>query len=163
MSTRFSPRNLLHTDRLIYISPILLFVSLFHIFSAEDATRSFGKLEIMGALAIIAYYLWDKIPEIYGAEKTNKKRIEAVICIVVSILLALLPFPPLMTWQFYNLYKATDQYSYTRPIVTAVLSSWVAVILLFAGAYNAMSDRMAIPDPSAPEESSYVAPTGAAQ
>ena len=146
------------TEKIIYVAPILVFASFFHVFSRDEATHNFGQIEILAALIIVGYYLWDKIAIIYPYERIWKKRIEAVVCIVASIFLALVPLAPLMTWQYYNLYNNSDRYSYTKQIITAIATVWIGVGAMYYSSYILLAERMAAQSASAPE-STYVAPT----
>lgn len=158
MANKFSLKSLLDSDKIIYVAPILVFASFFHIFSRNEATHSFGQIEILAALILVGYYLWDKIAAVYPHEKLGKKRIEAIICIVISIFLALIPLAPLMTWQYYNLYKTSDRYSYTKQVIAALATVWIGVGVMYYSSYTLLAEKMAAQTASVPE-SSYVAPT----
>ncbi len=154
---KLSLKSLLDTDRIIYIAPILVFVSLFHVFSHHAATHNLGQIEILASLIVVGYYLWDKIAIIYPHDKIWKKRIEAVVCVVISIFTALVPFAPLMTWQYYNLYKNSDRYSLNKQIIAAIITVWVGVGALYYSSYLLLAERVAAQNSSV-AESSYVAP-----
>lgn len=157
---KFSLKSLMSTD-IIYIAPILVLASFFHVFSKVSATHNFGQIEIYCALGLVTYYLWDKIAAVYSPEKILKKRIEAIMCAVVSLLLLLLPFPFLMTWQYYNLYRNSDRYSFNKQVIVAIITIWLGVITIYGSFYIAWSDRMAgqNQNAAAAPESTYVAPT----
>ena len=158
MANKFSLGRLFDINKIIYVAPILLFASLFHIFSHVNATHNFGQIEVFAALIIVGYDLWNKIALIYPLQKMGKKRIEAVVCFVVSIFVAMIPFPFLMSWQYYNLYQESDRYTYSKQITLAVLSVWIGVGILFYSSYILLADRMAAKTATVPE-SSYVAPS----
>lgn len=158
MASRLSIKSILDPDNIVFIAPILVIASFFHVFSHNAGTHSFGQIEILAALILVGYYLWDKIAAVYPLEKIWKKRIEAAVCVVVSIFLALVPFAPLMTWQYYNLYKNSDRYSFNKQILAAIITAWLGVGVLFYSSYTLLADRMAAQNASVPE-SSYVAPT----
>lgn len=158
MASKLSLTSIFDTDKIIYVAPILVFVSFFHVFSHNAGTHSFGQIEILAALILIGYYLWDKIAIVYPLEKIWKKRIEAVVCVVVSIFLALVPFAPLMTWQYYNLYKNSNRYSLNKQIMTAIITAWLGVCVMYYSTYTNLAENMAAQNASVPE-SSYVAPT----
>jgi hypothetical protein len=157
MSKKFSLSSFLDTDKIIYIAPILLALSCLHIFSAVAATHSLGQIEVIAAIIVTGYYLWEKIAVIYPSEKMGKKRIEAVACIVISLFLALIPLAPLMTWQYYNLYRASDRQSYSKQILIAVVTIWVGIGIFFGSAIqhtmniqnatNAALQESAMPSP----------------
>jgi len=150
---KFQFKTLLDTDKVIYAAPLLTFASFFHIFSRTPATHSFGQIEVLAAMVVIGYYLWEKIAAIYPHEKIGKKRIEAVICIVVSIFLALLPLAPLMTWQYINLYRASDRYSHKKQIFIAIATIWLSVITFYSSSYILTAERMAAANQAMPESS----------
>jgi hypothetical protein len=156
MASKLSIKSIFDTDKIIYIAPILVLVSFFHVFSYNTSTHRFGIIEILFALIFIGYYLWEMIAVIYAPEIIWKKRIEAVICIAIGILLV--PFPPLMTWQYYNLYKNSDRYSFNKQIIAAIITAWLGISALFYSSYTHFAERMAAQNASVPE-SSYVAPT----
>lgn len=153
MTNKFSIKSLMDTDKIIYVAPILVFASFFHVFSRDAATHGFGQIEILAALIVASYYLWDKTAVIYPHEKIWKKRIESIICVVISIFLALVPFAPLMTWQYYNLYKNSDRYSYTRQIMTAVVTIWIGVGAMYYSSYSLLAEQMAAANTATPESS----------
>jgi hypothetical protein len=153
MANKFSIKSLLDTDKIIYIAPILVFASFFHIFSREAATHGFGQIEILASLIVVGYYLWDKIATIYPHEKIWKKRIEAIVCIVASIFFALIPLAPLMTWQYYNLYKHSDRYSYSTQIIAAIATVWIGVSVMYYSSYMLLSERMAAANSGMPQSS----------
>lgn len=160
--SKFSIKSLLDTDKIIYAAPILVVVSFFHIFSRDEATHSFGQIEVLVALIVVGYYLWDKIAVIYPPEKIWKKRTEAIICMVASIFLALIPFPPLMTWQYYNLYKYSNRYSHNTQIISAIATVWMGIAVMYYSTYTLLAERMAVQNAAA-TESSYMAPTSQGQ
>lgn len=160
MAGKFSIKSLLGSDYIIYIAPILTIASLFHVFSRVPATHSFGQIEIFAALILVGYYLWDKIASVYPHERIGKKRIEAIVCVVVSIFLALVPFPLLMTWQYYNLYNNSDRYSLNKQILAAIITAWLGVGAMYYSSYVLLAERMTAQNQNnAAAESSYVAPT----
>ena len=159
MAGNLSIKSILDTDKIIFVAPILVVVSCFHVFSHNESTHSFGQIEILAALILVGYYLWDKIAVIYAPEIIWKKRIEAVACIVASIFMALIPFAPLMTWQYYNLYKKSDRYSLNKQIVTAIITAWLGVGFMYYSTYTNLAARMTAQQNTAAPESSYVAPT----
>lgn len=160
MANKFSIKSALDMDKLIYTAPVLVFASFFHIFSSDAGTHNFGQIEVLAALIVVGYYLWDKIAVIYSPDKLWKKRTEEIVCVVVSIFLALVPFAPLMTWQYYNLYKNSDRYSLNKQIIAAILTAWVGVGTMYYSSYVLLAENMTAQNQNATAaESSYVAPT----
>lgn len=157
---KFQFKSLLDTDKVIYAAPLLTLASFFHIFSRTPATHSFGQIEVLAAMVVVGYYLWEKIAAIYPLEKIGKKRIEAVVCVVVSIFLALIPLAPLMTWQYFNLYRASDRYSYNKQIIIAIATIWVSIITMYSSSYVLMAERMASANQGLPESSMPAATEG---
>lgn len=162
MAKKFSIKSLIDTDYIIYVAPILTIVSLLNVFNHDPTKHSFGQIEIFAALIIVGYYLWDKIAVIYPHELIGKKRLQEMACVVVGIFSALVLFAPLMTWQYYNLYKASDRYSYNKQILAAIFTAWFAIAAMYYSSYVKLSERMAAQNAPA-AESSYVAPTAPTQ
>jgi hypothetical protein len=135
MTNKLSFKSLTDADTLIFVAPILVVVSTFHIFDSNDFTHKFGQIEIMASILICCYYLWEKIALVYSAEFISKKRIEAVVCIVIGIFTALLLIPPLLSWQYFNLYRASDRTTLSKPILIAVASLWIGCAVLFTSSF----------------------------
>ncbi len=157
---KFSLKSFMNTD-IIYIAPVLVLASFIHVFSKDAGTHNFGQIEIYCALGLVTYYLWDKIAAVYSPEKILAKRIEGMVCAVVGMLLLFLPFPPLMTWQYYNLYKNSDRLSLNKQILAAVITLWLGVGTIYGSFYLIHADQIAATQNSgapAADESSYVAP-----
>ena len=160
MSKKFSLTSLLENDKIIYAAPLLLFASLFHIFSSAPATHNFGQIEVLASIIAVGYYLWNTIAAVYPPEKIGKKRIEAVACIVASIFFALLPLAPLMTWQFINLYRASNRFSYNKQIIIAIVTVWLGIGVLFYSSLKLIMDKQSAMTTEA-TESSMPTPAGA--
>ena len=135
MSNKFSLKSLTDPDTLILVAPILVVVSTFHIFDSNDITHKFGQIEILASIFICCYYLWDKIAVVYPAENIGKKRLEAVVCIVIGIFTAMVLIPPLLSWQYFNLYRASDRTSLKKPILIAIASMWIGCAVLFTSSF----------------------------
>lgn len=142
MSLKSTIKSFTNSDGIIYVAPILLVASLLHIFSAEPVTHKFGQLEIMGALIIISYYIWDVTPKAYAMTQIRSKQIELIICYALSVISALVLMPPLLTWQYFNLYRATTDRNHIRNILIAVISLWVGVGILFTSALSTAKQKM---------------------
>lgn len=136
MAKKISFVSLMDTDKIVFVAPILVFASFFHIFSLVPATRGLGKIEVLFAFIIIAFYLWDRIALVYTADKIGKKRIEAIACAIGSVLLLFIPFAPLMTWQYYNLYRASDCYSFNKQIIAAIVTVWIGTGVFYGSFYT---------------------------
>ena len=67
-----------------------------------------------------------------------------------------------MSWQYYNLYKKSDRYTYSKQILIAVISVWAGVMIMFSSSYILLADRMAAQNgavATTPDTSNtYVAP-----
>jgi hypothetical protein len=143
MSNKFSMKSMTDVDTIIYVAPMLVAVSLFHIFSSHPSTRFFGQIEIFAAMGIIAYYLWVKIPTVYDFLKITRKRIEAMACFGVGLLSALLLMPPLLTWQLLALLKnSPDKLTMQRPVLIAVVTVWAGCGLMIYGSVKATEAKM---------------------
>jgi|GEM_PF-6964777 len=153
MANRFSLKSLLDSDGIIYVAPILILMSLLHVFDTHDLTRRIGQMEILASIITVCYYLWDKIAYVYEPEKIGKKRIEAVVCAVVGLFSALVLIAPLMTWQFFNLYRTSDRFAYTKPILIAVLSLWIGCGVLFYSSAKVAMERVNAGNSGMPESS----------
>ncbi len=135
MANKFNLKSLMDADSIVLITPILIVVSTFHIFDTGAFTHKFGQIEILAAIAICCYYLCDKIAVVYPAAIIRKKRIEAITCIAIGIFTALVFMAPLMTWQYFNLYRSSDRITLTKPILIAVASLWIGCAIFFSSSY----------------------------
>lgn len=135
MTNKFSLKSMTDPDTLILVAPLLVVVSTFHIFDANDLMHKFGQIEILAAIFICCYFLWEKIAVVYPTNIMGKKRIEAVVCVVIGIFTALVLMPPLLTWQYFNLYRASDKTSLQKPVLIAIASIWIGCAVLFTSSY----------------------------
>jgi hypothetical protein len=135
MSNKFSLKSLTDADTVVFVAPILVVVSTFHIFDANDFTHKFGQIEILASIMIVCYYLWEKIAVVYPAELMGRKRIEAVVCMVIGIFTALTLIAPLLSWQFFNLYRSSDKSTLTKPILISVASIWIGCAVMFTSSF----------------------------
>jgi hypothetical protein len=135
MAHKFSLKSLTDPDTAILVAPILVVASTFHIFDASDLTHKIGQMEILAAILVCCYYLWKKIEVVYPAALTGKKKIEAVVCVVIGIFTAMVLMPPLLSWQYFNLYRSSDRISLNKPILIAVVSLWVGIGILYTSSF----------------------------
>ena len=135
MSNKLSFKSLTDADTVVFVAPILVVVSTFHIFDASDFTHKFGQIEIHASIMIVCYYLSEKIPVVYPAELMGRKRIEAVVCMVIGIFTALTLIAPLLSWQFFNLYRSSDRKTLTKPILISVASIWIGCAVMFTSSF----------------------------
>lgn len=147
----------------VYIAPLLLGGSLLHIFDLAPQKHQFGQLEVIGALILVCYYLWQQIGTIYPQEKLGKKRIEAVVCIVIGIFSGLLLFAPLLSWQYIALYSATaatDRPALFKPLMAALLTIWAGIGIFLYSTYTVSIERLNAGATSVPTSSFPTPPTG---
>ena len=160
MSNLFSFKSFLEGNSTIYIAPVLLAGSLLHIFDLAPQKHQFGQLEVIGAFILVGYYLWQQIANIYPQEKINKKRIEAVICIVIGVFSALLLLAPLLSWQYIELFRASsNRPAIARQVMIALLTLWAGIGIFLYGTYTVSLERMNAGTSSMPT-SSFPTPTG---
>lgn len=158
MTNKFSLKSLTDPDALILVAPILVVASTFHIFDESDLTHKIGQMEILAAVFVCCYYLWKKIEVVYPSAIIGKKRIESVVCVVIGIFTAMVLMPPLLSWQYFNLYSASDRISLNKPILIAVVSLWVGIGILYTSSFliakaqveamanNALSQESSMPE-----------------
>ena len=158
MTNKFSIKSMTDPDTLILVAPVLVVVSTFHIFDASDLMHKFGQIEILAAILICCYFLWEKIAVVYPADIIGKKRTEAVICVVIGIFTALVLIPPLLSWQYFNLYRASDKVSLQKPVLIALASMWLGCAILFTSSFliakaqvEAMANNASAQESSMPE------------
>lgn len=140
--SKFSLKSLTEGNALVYITPFLVVSALFNIFDPNPAKHQFGQLEVLGAFILAGYYLWIQIAAVYDEQKIGKKRIEAVICMVVGIFSAMILMAPLLTWQYVALYRASRRGDYIKPIAIVIVTLWVATGVFFYGTAKFTMDKM---------------------
>lgn len=138
----FSLKSLTEGNTLIYATPLLVLMSLFHIFDPNPVKHQLGQIETIAALIICGYVLWTQYTTVFSAEKLMRKRIEFSVCAIVGLITALLLYAPLMTWQFVTVYLASDRQSLNKPILMSVLALWLASGVFFYGSLKYNMDRM---------------------
>ncbi len=138
---KYSLKNITDADNIIYIAPLLVISSFFYIFENGNNAHEFGQLEILGAIIICCYYLWDKIAVVYPPAMVGKRRIEEIVCIVIGLFSALIFLPPLMTWEFINLYRASDRFSFNKGIIISILTLWIGCGTLYYSSYKLAIER----------------------
>lgn len=142
MANLFSFKSFLEGNAPVYISPVLVAGSLLHIFDMTPQKHQFGQLEIIGAFALICYYLWQQSAIVYPYEKLGKKRLEIIISIVIGIFSAFLFFGPLLSWQYVTLYLSSDKSRTTKPIAVAMLTLWIGLGVFFYGTMTYTQNKM---------------------
>lgn len=158
MTNKFSLKSLTDPDTVILVAPILVVAATFHIFDASELTHKIGQMEILAAVLACCYYLWKKIEAVYLPAVIGKKRIEAVVCVVIGIFTAMVLMPPLLSWQYFNLYRASNRISLNKPILIAVVSLWVGIGILYTSSFliakaqvEAMANNTVSQESSMPE------------
>lgn len=159
MANLFSFKSFFGGNAPVYIAPILVAGSLLHIFDMTPQKHQFGQLEIIGAFALICYYLWQQMAIVYPYEKLGKKRLEAVISIVIGIFSGFLLFAPLLSWQYITLYLSSDRLRTTKPIAIAMLTLWIGLGIFFYGTFTYTQNKMNAATSAMPQ-SSFPTPTG---
>ena len=143
MSKFSSLKSLTEGDTLIYIAPAVLAMSLLHVFSASPITHKLGQIEVIMALGLVAFYIWQNIPSVYELPYQGKKKMELAVCCVVGVMTALLAYAPLLTWQIFGFYRASGNHpAYHKPLLTALLTLWIGTALFYAGSFSYSKARM---------------------
>jgi hypothetical protein len=140
--SNFSLKSFTEGNALVYIAPFVTIISLFHIFDMNPAQHKLGQMELFGVFILLGYYLWTQLDEVYDITKLGKKRIEAIVCIVVGIFSALTLMAPLLTWQYVAFYRASNTRSYLKPVTIAILTLWAATAIFFYGTAKFTMDKM---------------------